>query len=144
LNILADYRQYSESEQVFTGHAFRRAGAGQQLAVKPLHASSVAPGTELGMTARMGGIERSPKEQSPSRRADFHGLEHLLGLAAIGRSVYRGTHSFDEMLMRAAEHDELLGLMLERRRNALGNGWSPRGQVETLLAEHGEPFISKQ
>ena len=119
-------RSRPEHDKMLPRQPLGRAGASQQLAVQSLYASSVAPRAEPGMAARMGGIERCASEESPSRRAGFHGLEHLLGLVGIGCQIDRRTHLLDQVLVHAAEHDQSLGSTLEIGRDICRDRWSPR------------------
>jgi hypothetical protein len=92
----------------------------------------------------VGRIEVRTREQSPTWRAGFHRLEHLLGPVGIARQVDVGTHLFDEKLVRAAEHYQSLSPILEVCRDVFCNRWSPRGECQALLTEHAEPAIAKQ
>jgi hypothetical protein len=133
-----------EHDQVLPCQSFGHTRASQQLAVEPLYAAGMAPGAQSRVTAGVGRIEVRTREQSPSWRARFHGFQHLLGLAGIGRHVYRRTHLLDQVLMRAAKHDQSLCPMLEVGWDVLWNRGSPRGQRQALLSEHAEPTIAKQ
>ncbi len=144
LKVLTGFESRTERDQVLSRQPIGSAWAGQQPAIEPLNASGMAPRAEPCVAACPARSEHVLSEESPTRRAGFHGSQHLLAPARIRCQTDRLTHSLDKMLLVRAEHNELLGSMLEPLRQAVGNGGSPCRQFKTLLAEHSKPAIAKQ